>query len=83
MPPDKRKEWIELLTLLEDVGSVKFQRATKPPNAVEKPSLVGYFDGSDNACAAVIYLRWILDDDSVDVRLACSSSRVQEFNTSI
>ena len=76
MPYELKMEWIELLKLLRNVDSVKFPRATKPKNAVGEPELIGYFDGSDNAYACVIYLRWILSDGSVDVKLACSSSRV-------
>ena len=80
LPYEKRKEWIELLELLRDVNCVKFPRATKPCNAKGPPTLIGYFDGSDNAYVAVVYLRWILDDDSIDVRLACASSRVTPLN---
>ena len=76
MPYELKMEWIELLKLLRDVDTVKFPRATKPKNAVGEPELIGYFDGSDNAYACVVYLRWILSDDSVEVKLACSSSRV-------
>ena len=59
-----------------ETSTVKFQRSTKPKLAVGDPEIVGYFDGSDDAYAAVIYLRWALADGSYDVNLACSKSKV-------
>ena len=37
-----------------------FPRATKPRSTVGSPEIVGFIDGSDNAFAAVVYLRWTL-----------------------
>ena len=73
---EKQAEWTQLLGLLSSAKAVKFPRATRPKNAIGKPELVGYFDGSDNAYAAVIYYRWNLSDGSIEVRLACSNARV-------
>ena len=76
MPYELKMEWIELIKLLRDVDTVKFPRATTPKNAVGEPELIGYFDRSDIAYACVVYLQWILSDDFVELKLACSSSRV-------
>ena len=42
--------------------------------------MIGYFDGSDHAYAAVIYLRWALQNGSFDVNLACSKAKVTLLN---
>ena len=76
IPLKDKAEWIQLLHIFSDVSTVTFPRATKPKSAVGKPDIVGYFDGSDNAYAAVVYLRWILSDGSIDVVLAGSKAKV-------
>jgi hypothetical protein len=38
--------------------------------------LICFFDGSDDAFAAAIYVRWKLNDDSFDVSLLCAKPRV-------
>ena len=53
-----------------------FRRSVRPELAVGNPELIGYFDGSDNAYAAVAYLRWTLEDGSFDIHLACSKAKV-------
>ena len=57
IPPKELKVWKELLKLLKSIDGVKFPRATKPEKAIGRAELIGYFDGSDNAYAAVIYYR--------------------------
>ena len=47
-------EWINLLNLLRDVDCVKLPSATKTHNALGKPDLIGYFDGSDTAYAPAL-----------------------------
>ena len=76
IPPKEQVKWMELLKLIQDVGRVKFPRATRPKVAIGQPHLIGYFDWSNNAYAAVIYFRWTLKDGSINVRLACSKSKV-------
>ena len=76
IPPEALKVWRELLKLLKSIDGVKFHRTTRPKNAAGNPEVVGYFDGSDNAYAAVVYYRWELKDGSVEVTLVCSNARV-------
>ena len=76
IPSSEHLKWRELLTLVNEVGCVEFPRATKPGNAVGKPTMIGYFDGSDDAYAAVIYYRWLLRDGSVECRLVTSNAKV-------
>ena len=80
IPPKELKVWKELLKLLKSIDGVKFPRATKPEKAIGRAELIGYFDGSDNAYAAVIYYRWELNDGSVEVKLVCSNARVTPLN---
>ena len=51
-------------------------RCTKPNLAVGDPEVVGYFDGSDDAYAGVVYLRWALEDGSYEANLVCSKAKV-------
>ena len=60
------------MQIFHEVSSIKFRRSTRPKQAVGIPEVIGYFDGSDDAFAAVIYLRWALQDGSFDVNLECS-----------
>ena len=60
IPYELKMEWIELLKLLRNVDSVKFPRATKPKNAVGEPELIGYFGGSRNAYACVVYGSYLM-----------------------
>ena len=41
-----------------------------------KSQIVCFFDGSDVAFAASIYIRWVLSNGSVDVSLLCAKTRV-------
>ena len=65
-----------------EAPSISFDRSVRPKNAVGRPELIGYWDGSDLAYAAVIYVRWQLaqedDEDSVTwhVSLLTAKARV-------
>ena len=71
-----RSVWLNLIQLLENCGIVTFPRATKPLNTVGQCQLICFFDGSDVAFAAVVYIRWILCDGSVSVTILCAKPRV-------
>ena len=55
---DAKLAWIELIreTVLSD--SLCFPRATRPPDAIGSPRVVGFDDGSFQAFAAAVYLVW-------------------------
>ena len=76
IPFKEKQKWMKILQILHDVSNVKFKRSTKPASAVGKPEIIGYFDGSDDAYAAVIYTRWLLSDGSYQASLACSKAKV-------
>ena len=65
-----------MFRMLIEVANVSFPRATRPKSAIKGPEIIGYFDGSDNAYAAVVYLRWVLSDGSIRATLAGSKAKV-------
>ena len=76
IPLEEKVKFVEILRICNEVSSITFPRSTKPKSAVGNPEVVGYFDGSDNAYAAVVYLRWTLENGSYDINLACSKTKV-------
>ena len=72
--------WVSLIGELIQAGKVTFPRAITPPNAIGKSQLITYFDGSDNAYAAAIYIRWELDSGEIDVSLVTSKAHVTPLN---
>ena len=76
IPPDHQTIWWQLFEMMASSEGVVFPRATRPPNAVGKCTLVCFFDGSDVAYGAVLYGRWELNDGSVAVLLIGCKSRV-------
>ena len=76
IPYQEKLKWVVILNVLHQVADVSFDRCiTSLPHA-SQCELIGYFDGSDNAYAAVVYIRWTLFDGSYDVFLACSKAKV-------
>ena len=74
--------YMEKEMLVKTCG-IKFNRATRPVNAVERCILVCFFDGSDLAFGVVIFVRWVLEDGSVWVYLVAAKFRVTPlFGTS-
>ena len=76
IPSADQETWYKLIEMLVKSKSIVFPRATRPPNAFGKSQMVCFFDGSDVAYASVIYVRWILDNGSVVIRLMSCKSRV-------
>ena len=76
LPQKLKVEWINMFRMLIEVANVSFPRATRPKSAIKGPEIIGYFDGSDNAYAAVVYLRWVLSDGSIHATLAGSKAKV-------
>ena len=72
--------WLAVIRSLVEAEKVSFPRATTPSNAIGKPQLICYFDGSDVAYAAAIYIRWILSDQTVKVSLLSSKAHVTPLN---
>ena len=81
--PDKlRGVWINLLSMLIQMGEIIVHRSVRPSGVEEVPELIGFGDGSLSAYACAIYVRWKLlktlesDPDQFDVRLVCAKARV-------
>ena len=68
--------WLDLIGLLVSSSSISFPRYTKPPEVIGNCQLICFFDGSDLAYAAVIYIRWLLQSGDVYVGLLCAKPRV-------
>ena len=77
LPPGPSQTlWLSLIQMLVCAGKITFHRNTKPHNAVGKSRLISFFDRSDVAFAATIYIRWTLADGLVQVSLLCAKTRV-------
>ena len=68
--------WVKLINLILNCEDVVFYRATKPRDAVGDSELIGFFDGSDLAFAAVVYVRWRLQSNAFCVILVASRARI-------
>ena len=68
--------WLDIILLLAQSDPLTFKRCIHPSNAVGACDLISFFDGSDDAFAAVIYARWELSDGTVSVTLLCAKPRV-------
>ena len=73
---ENHNSWIQLIQILTEGKAISFPRATKPEQAVGKPQLICFFDGSDLAYASVIYVKWTLADNSIFTTLLSCKSRV-------
>ena len=59
--PDKLRDmWVNYMEELVDAGQLEFRRCVRPEGEILEFILVAYFDGSDQAYAAVIYCRWLM-----------------------
>ena len=76
LPNDHQSGWLDLIRMLVNAEGITFNRSLKPANTVAACQLICYFDGSDDAFAAAIYIRWKLSDDSIYVSLLCAKPRV-------
>ena len=72
--------WRKLVVELIEADAVVFNRGTKPQNAIGRPELIEYWDGSEEACAALIFVRWLVSEEDEDrkweVNLLMAKARV-------
>ena len=68
--------WLNIFKMLVEAPAITFMRCYKPSNAVGRSHLICFFDGSDDAFAAVIYIRWKLEDGSIITNFLSSKTRV-------
>ena len=76
IPHKEKLKWMDILTALYGVSDVSFKRCIAPVSCASHSELIGFFDGSDNAYAAVVYIRWTLLDGSYHVYLVGSKAKV-------
>ena len=58
IPEELREDWCNLILEALANGSLSFPRSARPSNAVGRPYIVGFGDGSFAAYAAAVYLVW-------------------------
>ena len=77
LPKELHKQWVEVLQMLVGV-ELEFDRSIMPITAVGRAILAAFWDGSDEAFAAVIYAIWLAMETEVpmEVRLVASKARV-------
>ena len=82
IPEDLHKTWVETIIFFIKLGKIVLDRSVKPEGTVGAPELIGFADGSLEAYACAIYVRWLLakvapeDPDRFFVRLICGKARV-------
>ena len=69
IPESLQKEWQTFFKEIHTLKSLSFPRSIKQENAIGKPDLVIFSDGSKEAYGAVAYTRWQTTDDSYKCRL--------------
>ena len=82
LPPALHKTWEDILIMFIQLEEIVLDRAVRPENTVGAPELVGFADGSLDAYACAVYIRWRLkntaaiDPERFHVRLVCAKARV-------
>ena len=82
IPENLQKVWCDVLTMFLQLGEIILDRTVKPEGTIGAPELIGFADGSLEAYACAVYVRWLLkkDDpqkaDQFFVRLVCGKARV-------
>ena len=70
-------KWRKLVTDMINTKPITFPRSLTVETAVGRPELVAFFDGSDQAFGAVLYLRYrTADPNTFHTRLVTSKGRV-------
>ena len=76
IPTDMRKEWENFFSELCLLEQLSFPRCMKPGNAVGNPTLITFWDGSEEAYGTVSYVRWMLSDGGYACRLVAAKCRL-------
>ena len=77
LPHAMQERWRKLVIDVIAADPVVFQRSLRSDDVVGHPEIVAYFDGSDQAFAAVVYLRWMTTEPGVwHTCLIASKARV-------
>ena len=76
LPPSLESEWKVIVKDMETINNLKFQRPVTPSNAIGKPMLIIFSDGSNHAYGTAAYIRWQLTNGKISTCLLTSKSRV-------
>ena len=76
VPDEFKDKWKKYIKEAAAQGEVKFPRGVHPKGAEGPPIIVGYWDGSSRAYAAVIYIVWEMYDGENMVSFMCSKAKV-------
>ena len=79
LPSSLQKLFKDLIRLVVEAGKLEFRRCTRPVDAVGRCVMICYFDGSDEAFSAVIYLRWELSRGGYQASLLVAKAKVSEM----
>ena len=76
VPDEFKDKWKRYIREAAALKQVKFPRGVHPKRKEGPPIIVGYWDGSSRAYAAVIYIVWELMNEENKVSLMCSKAKV-------
>jgi hypothetical protein len=76
LPADLHERWMRFFNCLFLIEDLKFHRNLHPPDAVGKPWLIIFSDGSDQAYGAAAYIRWQLANGDIWCRLIMAKSKI-------
>ena len=81
LPRHLHETWTGIISMLLHMGDIVISRAVKPEGTIGQPTLIGFADGSLEAYACSVYIRWELEasdgeDQEHFVRLVCGKARV-------
>ena len=76
VPDEFKVKWKRYIREAAALKQVKFPRGVHPKRKEGPPIIVGYWDGSSRAYAAVIYMVWELMNEENKVSFMCSKAKV-------
>ena len=80
LPDHMYDQWVRFFRCLFELNQIVIPRCVKPDNAIGKPSLIIFSDGSEEAFGFSAYVRWKTTDDYHSSMLIFSKSRVGPLN---
>ncbi|CAG7710011.1 unnamed protein product [Allacma fusca] len=75
VPPDINAQWDQIKSELPIIEDIRIPRSLSQPGCVQC-ELQGFSDASEVAYGAVVYLRTISSNGTVQIRLICSKTKV-------
>ncbi|GFW80027.1 uncharacterized protein TNCV_984361 [Trichonephila clavipes] len=80
LPPEAMEEWVNFYPKLAKVNNLKIPRCILLPATI-RIEIHGFFDASERAYAAVVYIKCFNEAGQSQTRLLCSKSRVAPLKT--